>query len=89
MWAFSSCGEWELLSGCVLLTAVASLGAEHRPLAVVALGLVVSQYVESSWARDQTCVPCIGRQILNHWTTKVLSFLAQGPLKIMSLRAQT
>ena len=22
----------------------------------------------SSWTRDQTHVPCIGRQILNHWT---------------------
>ena len=21
------------------------------------------------WVRDQTCVPCIGRQIHNHWTT--------------------
>ena len=33
--------------------------------------------------------PVLRRQILNHWTTKVLSFLAQGPLRIMSLRAQT
>ena len=24
----------------------------------------------SSQTRDQTCVPCIGREILNHWTTK-------------------
>ena len=24
----------------------------------------------SSWTRDQTQVPCIGRQILNHWTTR-------------------
>ena len=27
------------------------------------------QHVESSWTRDQTSVCCIGRQILNHWTT--------------------
>ena len=26
--------------------------------------------VGSSWSRDTTHVPCIGRQILNHWTTK-------------------
>ena len=26
--------------------------------------------MESSWTRDQTCVPCIGRQIPNHWTTR-------------------
>ena len=24
----------------------------------------------SSWTRDQTQVPCIGRRILNHWTTR-------------------
>ena len=26
--------------------------------------------MESSWTRDQTQVPCIGRWILNHWTTR-------------------
>ena len=26
--------------------------------------LVAAQHVESSWTRDQTCVPCIGRRIL-------------------------
>ena len=25
---------------------------------------------ESSWPRDWTCVPCIGRQILYHWATR-------------------
>jgi len=30
--------------------------------------------VEPSWTRDQTHIPCTGRQILNHWTTwEVLS----------------
>ena len=24
----------------------------------------------SSWLRDQTCISCIGRQILYHWTTR-------------------
>ena len=24
----------------------------------------------SSWTRGRTCIPCIGRQILNHWTTR-------------------
>ena len=27
-----------------------------------------------SWTRDQTHVPCIGRQIPNHWTTRKSSF---------------
>ena len=26
----------------------------------------------SSWTRDQTCVPCIARQILNHWNTSAV-----------------
>ena len=34
-----------------------------------------SYWLHSTWdprspSRDQTCIPCIGRQILNHWTTK-------------------
>ena len=27
-------------------------------------------HVGSSWTRDQTRVPCIGRQTLNHWTSR-------------------
>jgi len=34
------------------------------------MGLVASWYVESSWTRDGTHVSCIGRWILNHWTTR-------------------
>ena len=40
---------------------------------IAALGLspvVVRWYVGSSQTRDQTHVPCIGRQILNHWATR-------------------
>ena len=33
-------------------------------------GLVAPWHVGSSWTRNQTCVPCIGRQILNHWTIR-------------------
>ena len=33
-------------------------------------GLVAMRHVGSSQSRDQTCVPCIGRWILNHWTTR-------------------
>ena len=32
------------------------------------MGLAAPQHVESARTRDQTHVPCIGRQILNHWT---------------------
>ena len=34
------------------------------------VGLVTLRHVGSSLSRDQTHVPCIGRWILNHWTTK-------------------
>ena len=59
------CSEWGLLFAPVfrLLTGggfswLWSAGSRH-------LGLVVRQHVESSQARDRTCVPCIGRQILS------------------------
>ena len=33
-------------------------------------GLVAPRHVGSSRTRDRTCVPCIGRQILNHCATR-------------------
>ena len=37
----------------------------------------------SSWTRGQTSVPCLGRQILNHWTTK------EAPLPILDMMTYT
>ena len=37
---------------------------------VVAHGHVTLRHEGSSWTRDQTCVPCIGRRILNHWAAR-------------------
>ena len=56
------------------LTSVASLVVEYSLLSVQAqflwpTGLVAWWHVESSRTGDQTGVPCIARQILNHWTT--------------------
>ena len=34
------------------------------------MGLVALWHVKSSQNRDRTHVPCIGRRILNHWTTR-------------------
>ena len=71
VWAFSSCGEqgplFAVMSG--LLIAVTSLVAA-RGLSFWCKGLVSPQHVGSSQTRDQTCVPCIGRRILNLWTTR-------------------
>ena len=36
------------------------------------IGLLASQHVESSWTRDSTHVPCTGRQITLHCTTRVV-----------------
>ena len=37
-------------------------------------GLVATQNVGSSWTKDQTHIPCIGKWILNHWTTRDVQF---------------
>ena len=34
------------------------------------MGLVTPLHVESSQTRDRTRVPCTGRKILIHWTTR-------------------
>ena len=39
-------------------------------------GLAAPWQVKSSQTRNQTCVPCIGRWILNHWTTGEVPFLS-------------
>ena len=59
--------------GCSWHIAVASL-VEHKLYSVgsvvVQTGLAALQHVGSSWTRDQICVPCNSRWILNHWTTR-------------------
>ena len=37
---------------------------------LLCVGLVPPWHVGSSWTRAQTCVPCIGRQILIHCTSR-------------------
>ena len=39
------------------------------------MGLVAPQHMGSSWTRDQTHVPCVGRQILNHCATREVPLL--------------
>ena len=81
--AFSSCGEQGLLFIVVPgLTAVALLVAEDRLYAcglreLQHMGSVVAAYRLSCSAaygifqtRNQTCVLCPGKQILNHWSTR-------------------
>ena len=53
--------------------------------------VVARRHVESSWARDWTHVPCIGGQILKHWTTRgsakeVFVILSWCRLRLLFLR---
>ena len=43
---------------------------ESMGLVVVVMGLVAPWYAGSSQTKDQISVPCVSRQILNHWTTR-------------------
>ena len=68
-WTFSSCGVWA--SHC---SGFSCCGARARDAwvqsAVVAHGLSCSAASGIFRPRDWTCVPCIGRQTLNRWTTR-------------------
>ena len=68
-------GGYSLAAMGRILIVRASPVAEHRledtrAQQVWHLGLVVLWHVESSWTRVRTCVSCIGRRILNHWSTR-------------------
>ena len=79
--AFSSCSEQELLFFCTAWDSHCGgfcyCGARSQQLWHT--GLVAPQHVESSWTRDGTHVPCIGRWILIHCSTREVpeSFLKQ------------
>ena len=55
-------GAWASVVGTDGLQITGPVVVAHRPCCPVALG--------SSWTRDCTGVPCIARQILNHWTIR-------------------
>ena len=72
--------EHELLSGlsavvwaslCGSFSLRQSMGSRaHRLQWLWHMGLAALWHVESSQIRDQTCVPCVGRQIPIHFTTR-------------------
>ena len=65
---FSSCRVWAL--GHAGFSSCGSQAQYSWFAGSRVQGLVASQHMASSWTRDPTCVSCIGRWILNHWTTK-------------------
>ena len=62
---FSGCSTWAL---------VRPWAPEHRLNSCGAQGLADLWHVGSSRTRDETCVSCIGRQILYHWATREAQF---------------
>ena len=74
--AFSSCGKWGPLFIAVrgpLTIGLSCCGAQAPDTQAQQLwltGLVAPRHVGSSQTRARTCVPCIGRQILNHCATR-------------------
>ena len=83
---FPRCRAWALGAG-VSVASVCGLSScsMWAPECVIsscgALGLAALHHVESSWTSDWTCVSCIGRRILNHWTTREVqddAFLCSG-----------
>ena len=81
--AFPSCSEWGSLSSWGLWASQQSGFSLHstgykacRLQQLWHPGLVVLKYVKFSLTRDQTHVLCIGRWILNQWTTReILSWI--------------
>ena len=65
----SNCGAWTSHCSCFFCCGAQALGCVGS-VVVWLPGLVASRQVESSRKRDETCVPCSGRQIPNHWTTR-------------------
>ena len=76
---FSCCGARALgtRASVVVVCGLSSCGLralEHRLSSLWRMGLVAPWHVESSWTRDRTHVPCIGRQILNHCATREVQY---------------
>ena len=76
--------QWQRGAHCSAFFHCVSWAPGVRPQQSQRMGLAAPWHVESSQTRDQTSVPCIGRQILNHWTTrkvpKPLHFNTKIPL---------
>ena len=77
-WVFAAVWEISLVAVRGLLIAVAlrvllflrSTSSRAPAKQLWPTGLAAPRHVEISWTRDQTCVPCIDRWILNHWATR-------------------
>ena len=82
VWAFSSCREQGLLSGCGAQASHCSsfsycgAPAPEHMRSVVTHGLSCpALWGKSFQTRDRNRVLCIGRQIFNHWITREVQFI--------------
>ena len=82
MWVFSSCSEQRMLecgvraSRCSGFSCSLHLGPKmHGLQSLQSICSVALRHVRSFWTRGHTCVPCIGRWILNYRTTREILFL--------------
>ena len=75
---FSCCGKQGLLSGSSTRACHCSglSCCRAQALELGLLGLIVPRLVGSSQIRNQTCVSCVGRQILYHWATREALFFS-------------
>ena len=72
---FSSWGEWGLLSSCSARASHCSgfsccVSRAQGHTGFRSCGTRYTWHVGSSRTRDWTHAPCIGRRILNHWTSR-------------------
>ena len=99
--AFSNCIEWGLLllwSTGSRLMGFSSCGMQAQQLWLTGsraqaqqlwhMGLVALWHVGSSWTRVGTCVPCIGRQILNHGATREVPVFASWCCQVFSCKSE-
>ena len=75
---------WLLLLQSASYGCMASVVAVHR--------LSCLRHAKSFQTRDRTYIPCVGRQILNHWTTREVQFYSTfdrflQPPKLMPLNS--
>ena len=67
-------------SRCVGFSSCGMRAPEHRLSScgsraqLLHISSVAPWHVGSSWTRDRTCIPCIGRRILNHCATREVSY---------------
>ena len=80
-WGGFSCCRAQALGARVSVVAVRGLSScdfqalEHRLSTCGPQALVALWHVRSYWARDWTCVSCIGSRILYHWATREALFV--------------